>query len=107
MGDVRQSAEWQALVRWAKVSMPWVCHLCAQPIRADVDHRHPKSYALDHIEPVKLHPELALSPTNVAPSHRECNSWRKDRPLTPGLRIEIADRFTDRPPVALKFFSDQ
>jgi 5-methylcytosine-specific restriction endonuclease McrA len=105
MGDVRQSAEWQALVRWAQLTLPWVCHLCDQPIRRDVDHRHPLSYALDHVVPVKLQPELALAPSNVAPSHRQCNSWRKHKPLTPGLKLECQALFGDgTPPVALRLF---
>ena len=103
--DVRQSAEWKALVRWAKATLPWLCHLCGNPIRLDVDHRHPMSYALDHKVTVSVRPDLALSPDNVAPSHRLCNSARRDRPLTPGLLLEMAERFTERPPVALDFFS--
>lgn len=102
--DVRKSAEWKALVVWAKTTMPWVCHLCDQPIPVDVVLPHPLSYSLDHIQPVRMRPDLALAPSNVAPSHHRCNSYRKARPLTPGLKLEIAERFTVRDAPALKFF---
>lgn len=105
MGDVRRSHQWRQLVAWAKLTLPWVCHLCDQPIRNDVSHEHPLSYALDHVLPVRDHPELALSPANVQPSHRQCNDWRKARPVTAGLKLECRSRFGDgTPPAALRLF---
>lgn len=102
--DARQSAEWQHLVRWAKTTKPWTCHLCGLAIPVDVGKDHPLAYALDHVISVNERPDLILSPGNVEPSHKLCNSRRKDRPLTPGLRLEMAERMTDREPIALKFF---
>ena len=102
--DVRSSAEWKALVFWAKTTLPWVCHLCDQAIPADVPKYHPLSYSLDHIETVRDRPDLELAPSNVAPSHHTCNSSRKARPLTPGLKLELAERFAVREAPAHKFF---
>ena len=36
----------------------------------------PDSYEPDHKLPVETHPELALLPENVQPSHRRCNRAR-------------------------------
>ena len=102
--DVRSSAEWKALVFWAKTTLPWVCHLCGYPIPIDVPKLHPLSYSLDHIETVRDRPDLELSPSNVAPSHHTCNSSRKARTLTPGLKLEMAERFAVRDAPAHKFF---
>jgi len=71
----------------------------------DVHHLHPLAYHLDHIITVRERPDLALSYANVKPSHRQCNSYRQDRPLTPGLKLEIIERFTNRTPIALDFFN--
>lgn len=91
-------------MHWAKYHLPWTCHLCGYPIPVGVSRFHPEAYELDHILTVRDHPEFALSPDNVAPSHRQCNAWRKARPLTEGLRTEAAERFKPRPPAALGFF---
>jgi hypothetical protein len=104
--DIRSTAEWKRLVVWAKVYMPWVCHLCDQAIPLGLAREHPLSYALDHVLTVSERPDLALSHDNVRPSHRQCNSYRQDRPLTPGLKIEITERFTAKEPVALRFFGE-
>lgn len=107
MGDVRQTWAWTLLVRWAKQHLPWVCHLCGEPIPNHVHNHHPRAYQLDHVLTVRSHPELALSRDNVAPSHRQCNAWRKDRALTEGLRVEARERFMPRKPAALGFFDQQ
>lgn len=104
MQDVRKSWRWQQLVAWAKRELPWVCHLCSHPIPHHVPRNHPHSYALDHVLTVRDHPEFALDPNNVAPSHKQCNEWRKARPVTPGLRVEAAEKFAPKPPAALGFF---
>jgi hypothetical protein len=103
--DVRRTRAWRDLVTWAKRNLPWVCHLCGGRIPRGVHRFHPLAYELDHKLTVRDHPAFALAPSNVAPSHRQCNSYRKARPLTPGLVLEITERFTVRPPAALDFFS--
>lgn len=103
--DVRRTRPWRRLVAWAKLTLPWVCHLCGQDIPRNVTRFHPESYALDHVLPVSTHPELALSFDNVKPSHKQCNDYRKARPLTPGLKLEIAQRFAKKTPQALDFFA--
>lgn len=104
--DVRRTRAWRRLVLWAKQNLPWTCHLCGQRIPHHVHRFHDLAYALDHKLPVRNRPELALSPDNVAPSHKRCNDYRKARPLTPGLVLEITERFAARPPAALGFFGD-
>lgn len=104
--DVRRTRAWRRLVSWAKLNLPWTCHLCGQRIPTSVSQFHPLAYELDHKLTVRDYPELALSPDNVAPSHRRCNAWRKARPLSVGLLIECAERFAARPPAALRFFGE-
>lgn len=103
-GDVRKTWAWQQLVAWAKRTLPWVCHLCGEGIPHHVPRDHPLSYALDHKLTVRDHPQFALDPSNVAPSHKQCNSWRKNKPLTEGLRVEARAKFKAKPPAALGFF---
>lgn len=105
--DVRKSWRWQQLVRWAKLNLPWICHLCGQRIPLHAHRFHPLAYQLDHKITVRERPDLALHPTNVAPSHRQCNNWRNARPLTPGLILECTERFAPKRPAALGFFGTQ
>jgi hypothetical protein len=102
--DVRRTRAWRRLVQWAKLNLPWVCHLCGERIPRNVHRFHDLAYELDHKLTVSERPDLALHPDNVAPSHRRCNAWRKAKPLTPGLQLEIKERFAVRPPAALDFF---
>jgi hypothetical protein len=104
--DVRRTRAWRKLVEWAKLNLPWVCHLCGQPIPVHAHRFHPLAFALDHVLTVRDHPELALSKDNVMPSHKRCNDWRKARPLTVGLRLECVERFAEKPPLALGFFGE-
>lgn len=102
--DVRSSWAWRGLVTWAKYNLPWICHLCGQRIPTHASRFSPLSYALDHKLTVSDHPELALSKDNVAPSHKRCNESRSNRPLTPGLILEITEKYANRVPTALNFF---
>jgi 5-methylcytosine-specific restriction endonuclease McrA len=43
-----------------------LCHLCGLP-GAD---------SIDHLKPIKTHPELRWDIDNVRPAHRSCNSAR-------------------------------
>ena len=105
MADVRQTREWQLLVAQAKVTYPWLCHLCQQAIPTDVDWRHPLAYQADHVLTVRARPDLALVLANVRPSHRRCNTARKQRPLTPGLILEFTQRYEEKKPRARDFFN--
>ena len=54
-----------------------VCVHCGQPINYDVKPSSTDdSYEPDHRVPVETHPEYALLPENVQPSHRRCNRAR-------------------------------
>lgn len=56
------------------------CHICGQRIDyAAKPSSTPDSYEPDHLRDVRSHPELALLPENVAPSHRKCNRARGKR----------------------------
>jgi len=50
------------------------CHLCGHPIDYTLPPGHPDSFTVDHIQPLKLHPNLAHDYNNLAASHRRCNS---------------------------------
>ena len=54
-----------------------VCVHCGQPINYNVKPSSTDdSYEPDHRVPVENHPEYALLPENVQPSHRRCNRAR-------------------------------
>lgn len=81
--DPRHSPEWRRLRLQcyerdkAKGAACWICH---QPIDyAAAPSSTPSSYEPDHYHDVKRHPELALCPENVRPSHKSCNRSRKNR----------------------------
>lgn len=53
------------------------CVHCGQPINYDVEPSSTDdSYEPDHRIDVSSHPEYALIPENVQPSHRRCNRAR-------------------------------
>ena len=78
--DPRGSVEWQRLrvqcyERDKARQAP--CHICGQRIDyAAKQSSTPDSYEPDHMVDVASHPELALLPENVKPSHRRCNRAR-------------------------------
>lgn len=105
MADQRTGRAWMALVSECKQTYPWVCHLCGQPIPRGVHRDHPLAYQADHVLPVKTHPHLSMVLANCRPSHRRCNRYRSNKPLTPALIAEITAKFAgsaSRP--ALAFF---
>lgn len=62
-----------------------VCWLCG----------HPGADAIDHKIPVKLRPDLADDPANLAPAHHtapcptcghKCNRLKSDKPIAPVMR---------------------
>ena len=80
MSDPRKTSQWQRLrlqcyERDRKRGAP--CHICGQPIDYSLaPSSAPDAYEPDHLRAVDVHPELALLPENVAPSHRRCNRAR-------------------------------
>jgi len=104
MADPRSGEAWVTIITWCKTNLPWTCHLCGQPI-PQVHRNHPLAYQVDHVHPVATHPWLARVHANLRPSHRRCNRYRSDRPLTPALIAEITTRYgvtAERP--AMQFF---
>lgn len=54
-----------------------VCHLCGQPIDKTLEWPHPMSFSVDHIEEVRVRPELAEVRENVRASHHSCNMAKR------------------------------
>ena len=83
MSDPRQTVEWRRLrvqcyERDRARRAP--CHICGQAIDYGAKPSStPDSYEPDHLRDVDRHPELALLPENVGPSHRRCNRARGKR----------------------------
>lgn len=80
MRDPRSTPQWQRLraecYRRDKARKA-ACHLCHQPIDYSLKPSStPDAYEPDHLRDVGTHPELALLPENIAPSHRRCNRAR-------------------------------
>ena len=51
-----------------------VCHLCGQVIDKTLPYTHPKSFTVDHVDPLSLNPGGALDYSNLKAAHRSCNS---------------------------------
>ena len=57
-----------------------VCVHCGQPIDYEAKpSTTDDSYEPDHRVPIETHPEYALLPENVQPSHKKCNRARGSR----------------------------
>lgn len=61
----------------------WICQICNNELDRTVDHNHPMSPTLDHIEPQSLALIPDHRPSNLRAAHRRCNASR-------GNRIEVA-----------------
>lgn len=80
MSDPRQTPAWRRLrleCYERDKERHAVCVHCGQPINYDVPPSSTDdSYEPDHRLTVEAHPEYALIPENVQPSHRRCNRAR-------------------------------
>jgi 5-methylcytosine-specific restriction endonuclease McrA len=86
--DPRDSRQWRALRKTILARDGYVCCYCGQ----DAD-------TVDHVLPIKNHPDLAMSPDNLVSACRRCNSAK-------GSRSEgsfLGNKFT--PPVFRDFLS--
>jgi 5-methylcytosine-specific restriction endonuclease McrA len=90
------------VIAQCKATYPWTCHLCSRAI-PNVHRDEDLAYQVDHVLPVSTHPHLTRVLANCRPSHRQCNRYRSDRPLTPELIAEITAKFgiTERPALAI------
>ena len=52
------------------------CWICGQQIDYRAEAGTPDAWEPDHVMPVAHHPEAALDPGNVRPSHCSCNRAR-------------------------------
>lgn len=66
--DPRDSRQWRALRKTILARDGHVCSYCGQ----DAD-------TVDHVLPVKNHPDLAMSPDNLVSACRRCNSSKGSR----------------------------
>ena len=90
--DPRRSPEWRRLARQCYERDRALGAECANcrgacgPIRYEEGYsKGPWSYEADHRIPVESHPELALDPSNVQPSHKRCNRSRGKRAVMDAL----------------------
>lgn len=67
------------------------CCRCGQPIDYSLAYPDPRSFSVDHVQALALHPHLAEDPSNLAAAHLRCNQAAGDRPLDPGLGIPSED----------------
>lgn len=66
---------WRLLVARVKRNQQ-VCWLCGRSIDLELRSPHPMSFSVDHVESVKIRPELALTYDNLRAAHRKCNRDR-------------------------------
>ena len=83
MGDPRWSPAWKRMrvqCYERDKAKHAVCMHCGQPIDYDAKpSTTDDSYEPDHRVPIETHPEYALLPENVQPSHKKCNRARGSR----------------------------
>lgn len=62
------------------------CWICGMEIDYRISDPHdPEVFELDHMYPVKTHPEFAEDPAGFRASHRMCNNRRGIKMLQPRL----------------------
>lgn len=66
--DPRDSRQWRALRKTILARDGYVCTYCGQ----DAD-------TVDHVLPIKDHPDLAMSPDNLRSACKRCNSMKGSR----------------------------
>lgn len=62
------------------------CWLCGAPIDYTLITPNPMAYELDHVKPVDKFPELAFTPSNWRPSHRQCNRAKWNNEFAPIIK---------------------
>ena len=89
MADVRSGRTWHLMSQAFRKKCQNAderCWMCGQAIDYTADSTaHPDAFQPDHFYPTSTHPELALDPGNLRPSHRACNIARGDGPPPLGL----------------------
>jgi len=67
--DPRDSRQWRALAKTILARDGFICYYCGQE----------GANTVDHVLPVKHHPELAMSIDNCVSACRRCNSMKGSR----------------------------
>ena len=88
------------LVAYTLATKGTVCHLCASGHPDDPDPVGHGADSADHEPPrvqlLRLGVANPDDPRYLVPAHLRCNLRRKDRPLTPELRVKLREaRMTD------------
>ncbi|MBP1241729.1 hypothetical protein ABID92_000443 [Frigoribacterium sp. PvP120] len=70
--------------RWSQENRP--CCICGMAtIDWDAPANEPDAFELEHVLPVKTHPELEFEPSNRKPSHHRCNRAKGAGPIMPTI----------------------
>ena len=69
---------WEQFIRFHRnpdgtIGSPCAIESCGRPINYGLAYPHPESASLDHILPIKTHPQLAFEWSNLQPAHLVCN----------------------------------
>ncbi|MFI9534994.1 HNH endonuclease [Nocardia fusca] len=73
---IYHTREWREATRWAKTHLPPICHWCGEPIDMRLSGRNKWGATVDHLKPVRTHPELAYVRANLQLAHNSCNAKR-------------------------------
>ena len=71
----RKGRRWRRLRERVKRNQD-ACWLCGDHIDKTLEWPDPKSFSVDHVEPLSLRPELAEVYSNARAAHLGCNSSR-------------------------------
>lgn len=67
-----------------------LCHLCRQPIDLSLPPNHPRSFTVDHMDPVSLGGPPVCDLARARPAHHGCNSARGNRPIRTRIHTSTA-----------------
>ena len=70
----RSTRNWKELCKRVRTEQAAVCWLCGKPIALTLHHYDKWAFTVDHKKSRETHPELAETYSNLAPSHKSCNS---------------------------------
>ncbi|MFE3443166.1 HNH endonuclease [Nocardia sp. NPDC059180] len=93
VNPIYKTREWAELRVWAKTFLPWICHVCEEPIAPHLSGRHPRGWTLDHVLPVRTHPHLAYDKSNLKPAHSRCNGIRTATLVADMQRVKTSRRW--------------
>lgn len=81
---VRRSSTTRDRARTKLRAQAAACHICGEPIDYDLPWDDPRSFVADHVIPLAKGGDDAL--TNMRAAHRDCNSKKRARIVSPIIR---------------------